>query len=102
MMKRSALSILIALLPASALVGGMAHADVAAITPMPYAPDTSTIAAMAEGTLADVGVPVDLSGLPLADLDAAVATVTAALAGLPVEGPALPAAPEVTTIVATV
>lgn len=101
-MKRSALSILIALLPASALVGGMAHADGVAITPMPYAPDTSTIASMAGGTLADAGVPIDLAGLPFADLDAAIATVTAALAGLPLEDPALPTAPDVTTVVATV
>lgn len=107
-MKRSALSILTALLPASVLVGGIAHANVAAITPMPYVPDSSTVVGMAEGALADAGIPVDLSALPLADIDAAVAalegvlaTVAGAGAGLPLDVPAdepavpaLPALPD--------
>ncbi|MGH8994356.1 MAG: hypothetical protein ACRDZ7_22840 [Acidimicrobiia bacterium] len=87
-MKRLALSILGALLPASVLVGGMAaHANVAAITPMPYAPDAATVGSMVEGTLADAGLPVDLAGIPFADIDAVIASVTASLPALPVDVP---------------
>jgi hypothetical protein len=97
-MKRPALGVLTALLPASVLVAGMAHADVAAIAPMPYVPDSSTVVGMAQGVLADTGVPVDLSALPMADIDAAVATVEGVLAGaVPSDLPVDPA-PVVATV----
>jgi hypothetical protein len=87
-MKRPALSVLTALLPAAVLFGGMAYADVVTITPMPYIPDTATAVGLAEGVLAEAGVPADLGALPVAELEAAIATVETALRGLGI--PAVP------------